>query len=91
MVATIAWIFCAAMTTYLGFWKGSLFNAPGLEDWLEEGDERNGKERGGRKDAWNGTYTLPDPSEKNDDEEQQKAEANGHDGNSNDSESRRRS
>lgn len=64
MIATIAWLFCAVMTTYEGFWKGSLFSAPGLEDWVGDKEDQDEDSRNGRRDNWNGTYTLPDPSQK---------------------------
>lgn len=52
MLVTILWLFCAVMTTYLGFWKGSLFSAPGLDDWLGKGDD--GKQRKNDESQQNG-------------------------------------
>lgn len=36
----LLWVLCAVGTLYRGFWKGELFYAPGLEDWLPENPER---------------------------------------------------
>lgn len=93
MVSTILWLGCAIFTSYLGFWKGSLFSAPGLEEWLgddEQQDEKS-KQRGGRKDNFNGTYTMPDPSEQGSQDDEEKGMANGRDSSGSGSESRRRS
>jgi tellurite resistance protein TehA-like permease len=60
MVSTLLWLFCAMETVYRGFWKGSLFSAPGLEGWLGE-EEQDEKSRGGRRDQWSGEYTMPRP------------------------------
>lgn len=76
MITTILWLFCAGMTVYLGFWKGSMFSAPGLEDWTGDKDDQDEKSRGGRRDEWNGTYSLPSEEGSNDEE---KAQANGSD------------
>ncbi|GAB7349819.1 hypothetical protein MBLNU459_g0527t1 [Dothideomycetes sp. NU459] len=70
MIATLLWLFCAFETTYLGVWKGSMFSAPGLEDWLGDKEDQRPEGRGGRKDDWNGTYSLS----RKDEEE---AQANG--------------
>lgn len=85
MIATILWLFCALETAYRGFWLGSLFSAPGLEDWLGDGEqEQDEKSRGGRKDAWNGSYTMPPPGS----QDEESGQANGHQ--SNEGDSRRR-
>jgi len=87
MIATLLWILCAVMTTYHGFWKGSLFSAPGLEDWLDEKGEQDDSSKGG----WKGTYDLPDPSEQGEKDEES-GQANGHEnGNGNGNDARRRS
>ncbi|TKA68924.1 hypothetical protein B0A49_05901 [Cryomyces minteri] len=39
VIVILIWLFCAGMTSWLGFWKGSLFSAPGLEEWLDEGEQ----------------------------------------------------
>lgn len=43
----VIWLFCAAMTVYIGLWKGELLSAPGSEDWAPEGkkDEEEKDER----------------------------------------------
>jgi tellurite resistance protein TehA-like permease len=85
MIATLLWLFCALETVYRGFWQGSLFSAPGLEDWLGDGEqEQDEKGRGGRKDAWNGSYTMPPPGS----QDEESGQANGHE--SNEGDSRRR-
>lgn len=63
VITTLLWLFCALMTVYHGFWKGSLFSAPGLEDWLGDSEDQDEAGRG-KKDHWNGTYSLSRPSEK---------------------------
>ncbi|THX89283.1 hypothetical protein D6D05_01378 [Aureobasidium pullulans] len=85
MIATLLWLFCALETVYRGFWQGSLFSAPGLEDWLGD-KEQDEKSRGGRKDEWNGTYSMPQPGS----QDEESGQANGHQSNDNEGDSRRR-
>ncbi|KAL1305811.1 hypothetical protein AAFC00_003973 [Neodothiora populina] len=66
VITTVLWLFCSMMTCYHGFWKGSLFTAPGLEDWLGDRDDQDEESRGGRRDNWNGTYTLSQSCSKRD-------------------------
>ncbi|KAG9556255.1 hypothetical protein KCU71_g11670, partial [Aureobasidium melanogenum] len=87
MIAVILWLFCALETVFRGFWQGSLFSAPGLEDWLgDEEQEQDEKSRGGRKDAWNGSYTMPPPGS----QDEESGQANGHQADGNEGDSRRR-
>ncbi|KAF1344461.1 voltage-dependent anion channel-domain-containing protein [Delphinella strobiligena] len=92
VLAVLLWLVCSACTCYIVFWKGSLFAAPGLEDWLGDQEEQDVKGRGGRRDNWDGTYSLPDPwNQSTDGGDEERGEANGHrnnDGNGN--ETRRR-
>lgn len=96
-ISVILWLVCSAFTCYLGFWKGSLFSAPGLEDWLGDKEEQDEKSRGGRRDNWDGTYSLPDSSNQSTNgSDEERGEANGHqnsndNGNGNGNETRRRS
>ncbi|SLM36034.1 Voltage-dependent anion channel [Lasallia pustulata] len=34
VLTVLFWLMCAVGTVYKGFWKGELFYAPGLEDWI---------------------------------------------------------
>lgn len=77
-VATIImWLFCALMTTYLGFWEGSLFSAPGLEEWIvDEGEGGDGGEKiEGRTDSYNGTYVID--SSDTEEKDQERGESTG--------------
>lgn len=77
----IIWLFCALMTAYLGFWKGELFSAPGLEDWLhkERGSEEGGDQGAGKQHRYDGTYTMPQPGtgDEEDGRKEGDGEANG--------------
>lgn len=42
VLTMLLWLLCAVGTVYKGFWKGELFYAPGLEDWIYD-DPREGK------------------------------------------------
>lgn len=62
----LIWLFCAAMTAWLGFWKGELFSTPGLENCVSkeikeheaEGEKQPG---GGKRYQYNGTYAMSRP------------------------------
>lgn len=59
-----------------------MFHAPGLESWAGDNEDQDAKSRNGRKDEWNGTYSLQRHEEKSDEETGQ---ANGfHHGDAND-------
>lgn len=68
MLATITWLFCALCTTYFGLYQGSLFNAPGLEEWIGDPDQEGKKGRKAHQS--NGTYSMGEPDE-------EKGETNG--------------
>lgn len=42
VLTMLFWLLCAVGTVYKGFWKGELFYAPGLEDWIYD-DSGEGK------------------------------------------------
>ncbi|KAF2147092.1 uncharacterized protein K452DRAFT_354559 [Aplosporella prunicola CBS 121167] len=78
VLVSIIWLFCALCTVYLGFWKGELFFAPGLEDWLykeKDDEQQNGEQSNGRRISYNGTYRMEKPKQK--DEENGNGNANG--------------
>ncbi|KAK3081495.1 hypothetical protein LTS18_006063 [Coniosporium uncinatum] len=64
----LIWLYCAVETVYYGFWKGSLFFAPGLEEWVGDEDDEESKnkkqesQKGGRTMKSNGTYDFRRPS-----------------------------
>lgn len=69
MVSVIVWLLCALLTVYYGFWKGALFQAPGLEEWVDERGEKGdteqdkgeGKRRPQRRGLGNGMYEMDGP------------------------------
>lgn len=83
VVSVLVWLVCALMTVYYGFWKGALFQAPGLEEWVDDrgekgGAEQNegeGKSRPQRRGLGNGTYEMEGPPSSRDAEN---GHANGH-------------
>jgi len=68
VVVILIWLYCAVQTSYWGFWKGSLFFAPGLENWIGDEDDEESKSKKqqsqerGRTMKYNGTYDLRHPS-----------------------------
>ncbi|TKA41247.1 hypothetical protein B0A49_13376, partial [Cryomyces minteri] len=83
VIVILIWLFCAGMTSWLGFWKGSLFSAPGLEEGVRM--ERQRKKKKGaqgevneKKHNADGTYTM-DASRVGDVENGMNGHANGND------------